>query len=223
MDAKRCKSLKTPTVQVRFVRHRILFTLLVMLFVASSAAHAQTGAGPDIDGHRAEVGAFYTGVNLEGFGETVNGLGGRFGYNFNQHLALDAEFSFFPETHLGNSQLGQKTQAFAGVRAGARSQRVGLFAKLRPGVMFIGEVTSGFNCSGNGLGQTCRPSHNNLALDAGGVLELYPSSRAIVRLDVGDTIVRIRNTTRGLLTGGPVATSDTTHNFQFSVGFGYRF
>jgi hypothetical protein len=23
--------------------------------------------------------------------------------------------------------------------------------------------------------------------------------------------------------GSPVATSDTTHNFQFSVGFGYRF
>ena len=222
MDAKRCKSLKTPTVQVSFVRHGILFTLLVMLFVASSAAHAQTGAGPDIDAHRAEVGAFYTGVNLEGFGETVNGLGGRFGYNVNQHLALDTEFSFFPETHLGNSQFGQKTQAFAGVRAGARSQRVGLFAKLRPGVMFIGEVTSGFNCSGNGLGQTCRPSHNNLALDAGGVLELYPSSRAIVRLDAGDTIVRIRDTTRGLL-GSATTVSDTTHNFQFSVGFGYRF
>jgi len=204
------------------MRYRIFLTLLAMLFVASSAAHAQTGAGPDVDGHRAEVGAFYTGVNLEGFGETVNGLGGRFGYNFNRHLALDAEFSFFPETHLGNRQTGQKTQGFAGIRAGARSNRVGLFAKLRPGVMFIGEVTSGFNCSSNSLGQTCRPSHNNLALDAGGVLELYPSSRAIIRLDAGDPIVRIRNTTRGLL-GSSTAVSDTTHNFQFSVGFGYRF
>jgi hypothetical protein len=204
------------------MRHRILFPLLVMLCVAASAAHAQTQDGPDVGVHRAEVGAFYTGVNLDGFGETVNGLGGRFGYNFNQHLALDTEFSFFPETHLGNSQFGQKTQAFAGIRAGARSKRAGLFAKLRPGVMFIGEVTSGFNCSSNGLGQTCRPSHNNLALDAGGVLELYPTSRAIVRFDAGDTIVRLRNATRGLL-GSSTASSDTTHNFQFSVGFGYRF
>ena len=204
------------------MRHRILFTLLVMLCVASPAAHAQAGARPDVDGHRAEVGAFYTGVNLEGFGETVNGLGGRFGYNFDKHLALDAEFGFFPETHLGNSQFGQKTQAFAGIKAGARANRVGLFAKLRPGVMFIGEVTSGFNCSGTNFGRTCRPSHNNFALDAGGVLELYPSARTIVRLDAGDTIVRIRNTTRGLL-GSSTAVSDTTHNFQFSVGFGYRF
>jgi outer membrane protein with beta-barrel domain len=200
------------------MHHKMFFALLVTLFVASAAARAQTSGEPDVDAHRAEVGAFYTGVNLDGFGETVNGLGGRFSYNFNKHFALDTEFSFFPETHLGNSQFGQKAQAFAGVKAGARSNRVGLFAKLRPGVMFIGEVTSGFNCSG----QTCRPSHNNLALDAGGVLELYPSSRTIVRLDAGDTIVRIRNATRGVL-GSPTAASDTTHNFQFSVGFGYRF
>jgi hypothetical protein len=88
--------------------------------------------------------------------------------------------------------------------------------------MFIGEVTSGFNCNSTSFGQTCRPSHNNLAVDVGGVLELYPSRRAIVRLDAGDTIVRIRNATAGVI-GAPAVTTDTTHNFQFSVGFGYRF
>jgi hypothetical protein len=201
---------------------KIFLAALTLIIFSPAAARAQGGGAPDVDAHRAEVGVLYTGVNLEGFGETVNGLGGRFGYNFNKHLALDTEFSFFPETHLGNRQFGQKTQAFAGIRAGARSRYVGLFAKARPGVMFIGEVTSGFNCNSNGLGQTCRPSHNNFALDAGGVLELYPSPRAIVRFDAGDTIVRIRNTTRGLL-GSSTAVSDTTHNFQFSVGFGYRF
>lgn len=206
------------------MRNRTLLMLLFISLAAPAAARAQTtGDAPDVEEHRAEVGAFYTGVNLEGFGETINGLGGRFGYNFNQHLALDAEFSFFPETHLGNRQVGQKTQAFAGVRAGARTNRVGLFAKLRPGVMFIGEVTSGLNCTGTSFGQTCRPSHNNFALDAGGILELYPSARTIVRLDAGDTIVRLRSATGGLLTGGPVATTDITHNFQFGVGFGYRF
>ena len=204
------------------MRHRFFFTLLLTLFVLPAAARAQAGGAPDVEAHRAEVGVLYTGVSLEGFGETINGLGGRFGYNFNRHLALDAEFSFFPETHLGNRQSGQKTQAFAGVRAGTRTRYVGVFAKARPGVMFIGEVTSGFNCNGTSFGRTCRPSHNNFALDAGGVLELYPSSRAIVRLDAGDTIVRIRNATTGVI-GSPVATSDTTHNFQFSVGFGYRF
>ena len=204
------------------MRQRIFFMLLAASLLAPAAASAQTGDAPDVDAHRAEVGVLYTGVNLDGFGETINGLGGRFGYNFNKNLALDAEFSFFPETHLGNRQFGQKTEGFVGVRAGARSRYVGLFAKARPGVMFIGEITSGFNCNSNSLGRTCRPSHNNLALDAGGVLELYPSSRTIVRLDAGDTIVRIRNATAGIF-ASPTATSDTTHNFQFSVGFGYRF
>jgi hypothetical protein len=201
---------------------KIFIAALTLIIFSPAAARAQVSGAPDVETHRAEVGVLYTGVNLEGFGETVNGLGGRVGYNFNKHLALDTEFSFFPETHLGNRQFGQKTQAFAGVRAGARSRYVGLFAKARPGVMFIGEVTSGFDCNGTGFGQTCRPSHNNFAFDAGGVLELYPSSRAIVRLDAGDTIVRIRDATRGLL-GSSTAVSDTTHNFQFGFGFGYRF
>ncbi len=201
------------------MRYRILFTLLFVILVTPAAARAQA----DVDEHRAEVGAFYTGINLEGFGETINGLGGRFGYNFNKNLALDTEFGFFPETHLGNRQSGQKTQAFAGVRAGARTNRVGLFAKARPGVMSIGEITSGFSCSGTSFGQTCRPRHNNFALDLGGVLELYPSARAIVRFDAGDTVVRIRSATGGFVFSSPTATSDTTHNFQFAVGFGYRF
>ncbi len=203
---------------------KIFFAILTLTIFLPAAARAQAGDAPDVDTHRAEVGVLYTGVNLEGFGETVGGLGGRFGYNFNKHLALDAEFSFFPEAHLGNRQTGQKTQAFAGVRAGARSRYVGLFAKARPGVMFIGEVTSGFDCDDTSFGRTCRPSHNNLALDAGGVLEFYPSARSIIRLDAGDTIVRIREVRggTGVLFGG-TATSDTTHNFQFSVGFGYSF
>ena len=202
---------------------RVLFTLLFIIACAPAAARAQEGEAPDVEAHRAEVGGFYTGVSLEGFGKAINGLGGRFGYNINRHLAVDSEFSYFPETHLGNQQFGTKTQGFLGVKAGARAERFGLFAKVRPGVMFIGEVTSGFNCTGTSFGQTCRPSHNHFALDAGGVLELYPSARTIVRLDVGDTIVRIRNATGGVLSGGQTTTSDTTHNFQVSVGFGYRF
>src|SRR5205085_1184479 len=131
------------------MRQKFFFAVLALFLFAPAAARAQSqpGAPPDVDEHRAEVGAFYTGVNLQGFGETVNGLGGRFGYNFHKHFALDA----------------------------------------------------------------------------GGVLELYPSSRAIVRFDAGDTVIRLRHTAAGgLLTLPPIA-GDTTHNFQFSVGFGYRF
>jgi hypothetical protein len=46
---------------------------------------------------------------------TLSGLGGRFAYNINHHLAIDAEASFFPETHLLNEEFGQKMQGFVGL------------------------------------------------------------------------------------------------------------
>ena len=196
------------------------FAILALFLLPPTATHAQPQA--DADEHKAEVGAFYTGIHLKGFGETINGLGGRFGYNINRYLAVDAEASFMPARHLGNNQIGQNVQGFIGARAGMHSRYIGVFAKARPGVMSIGEVTSGFNCSGNGFGTICRPSHNNFALDAGGVVELYPAARTIIRFDAGDTIVRIRNATAGILIA-PVTTSETTNNLQLSVGFGYRF
>jgi hypothetical protein len=199
------------------MRHTFFAAAIALLLVTASAS-AQT----QVDDHKFEVGAFYTAVNLEGFGEAVSGLGGRLGYNFNKYVALDAEGSFFPSAHLGNNQIGQKTQGFIGVKVGARSKYVGVFAKARPGVMFIGEVTSGFNCSSSGPVTRCSPSHNNFALDAGGVVEFYPSSRTIIRVDVGDTIVRLHSATPGVLLPAQSST-DITHNFQASIGFGYRF
>ena len=169
------------------IRQGCCFAILTCLF-APTATRAQSRS--DANEYKAEVGMFYTGIHLKGFGETINGLGGRFGYNINKYLAVDAEASFMPETHLGNNQLGQKVQGFIGVKAGMRSRYVGVFAKARPGVMFIGEVTSGFNCSGTGFATICRPSHNNFALDAGGAIELYPSCDAAPKARVQVSIYR---------------------------------
>ena len=216
------------------MRHRIFFAAAVLsLLLAAAPARAQS----PVDEHKFEAGAFFTAINLEGFGETVpgagnrdavvKGLGGRAGYNFTENFALDAEASFFPETALGNEQFGQKTQAFVGIKAGARNKRAGVFAKARPGVMFIGEVTSGFDCDRGTSVTVCRPEHNAFAFDAGGVVEFYPSSRAILRVDAGDTIIRLRRgvaPSGGLIFANPAQPStNTTHNFQVSVGFGYRF
>lgn len=204
------------------MRKELLLSLLTLFLLTSAAARAQDD-DTTIEDHRFEVGAFYTALNLDGFdSEPISGVGGRVAYNFNKYLALDAEASFFPETKLGNDQLGQKVQGFVGVRAGKRTKYVGLFAKARPGVMSIGEVTSGFSCNSTTFGQTCRPRHSNFALDAGGVLEFYPTRRAIIRIDAGDTIVRLRDATRGIF-AGTQATTDVTHNFQFTIGVGYRF
>jgi hypothetical protein len=175
-----------------------------------------------LDDHKFEIGAHYTAIGLDDF-EPVSGVGGRFGYNFHKNFALDAEASFFPETKLGNDQIGQKVQGFIGIKAGGRMKYAGLFAKLRPGVMAIGEITSGFDCNRTSFGSSCRPSHAQFALDAGAVAEFYPSRRFIIRLDVGDTMVHLRRATRDILGETTRTSSDFTHNLQVGIGFGYRF
>lgn len=192
-----------------------IIALLLLLAPARSDAQTRT------DEHKVEVGGFFTAIGVETSDESVNGVGGRFAYNFTKNFALDTEASFFPSDKLGNHQFGQKAQAFAGLKAGGRTRYVGVFAKARPGVMFLGDSTSGFNC--NSSGGFCRPSHNNFAFDAGAIVEFYPSRRSIIRVDAGDTIVRQRNVA-GLGFFGPTpTTTETTHNFQVSIGFGYRF
>lgn len=164
-----------------------LFILIAIVLFAAPAVRAQA----QFDEHKFEIGGHYTAIGLEDFRRPINGVGARFGYNFNEYVALDAEASFFPETRLGNEQFGQKAQGFAGLHAGARSKYVGLFAKARPGVMSVGEITSSFDCEARTGFNVCRPNHNQLAFDAGLVFEVYPAGRAIIRVDVGDTIVRL--------------------------------
>src|SRR5215472_13757497 len=109
------------------MRRGCSFAILALCLFATTATRAQSQSAAD--GYKAEVGAFYTGIHLKGFGGTINGLGGRFGYNINKYLAVDAEASFMPETHLGNNQLGQKVQGLIGAKIGLRSRHVGVFAK----------------------------------------------------------------------------------------------
>jgi hypothetical protein len=196
---------------------RFFFTVAALLLLAPSGARAQT------EEYKYEVGAVFTAVGAENLDGASKGLGARFGYNLNENFALDAETAFFPRRHLGNDQGGQNVQGFVGIKAGARSKYVGLFAKVRPGVMFIGTSTSGFDCDTRDDFRVCRPERNHLALDAGIVAEVYPSSRTIIRVDLGDTIVRFKSAGRNVFNGAETSSTNVSHNFQASVGFGYRF
>ena len=189
----------------------------LLLLLAPSGARAQT------DEYKYEVGAVFTAIGAESLDQSSNGLGARFAYNFNEHFALDTEAAFFPRRQLGNNQTGQNVQGFAGIKAGVRSKYVGVFGKARPGVMSIGDSISGFDCEDEGFFTTCRPERSHLALDLGLVAEVYPTSRTIIRVDAGDTIIRFRQAGRNVFQGTQVSSTDVSHNFQLSIGFGYRF
>jgi hypothetical protein len=202
---------------------------LLSLFVLAMPINAQ------VTDRKFEVGGFFTSITLDDFKErvspgfasgdaTVNGIGGRLTYNINENFAIDGEGTFFPSAHLGNEESGQKMQGFVGVKAGARNKWVGAFAKARPGIMWFGEFTSRGGCTPTSFGSVCGVDHEkDFALDLGGVVEFYPAERAIIRVDVGNTLVRFQDRTLGTIGNPVILDGGFKSNFQVSLGFGWRF
>lgn len=180
-----------------------------------------------------------TRVSLSEGHKTEPGFGARIGYNFTKNVALEAEGNFFPrEREFGG---GRRSQALFGIKAGKRFEQVGLFAKARPGFVRFSEgdlsrPRPGIVCvavipAPAGCFEAVPRTH--FAFDVGGVVEYYPSPRTILRFDAGDTIIRFGNhrvpivinpdpsVVQGVVVG--FAPSETTHNFQGSIGLGVRF
>ncbi len=159
------------------------------------------------------------------------GGGGRFTYNLSEYVGFEIEANFF----VGETRFfapagsgGHMIQAVAGVKAGKRFRRFGVFAKGRPGFVSFSEGTlpanPRFRPNEQGLlvPQLERATH--LAFDLGGVVEFYASRRFVTRFDAGDTIIRYSG--RDIPNSGvpPIRIpAETRHNFQLSAGVGFRF
>lgn len=222
----------------------ILLTIALVAVSLSSFAEARAQS----DEKKFEVGGQVSIMRMEtrsinpGFGTTIStghenvfGLGGRVGYNFSRYFAAEAELNLFPQND--DVKAGRKIQGLFGVKAGKRFDKVGVFAKARPG--FI-RFEKGDYETAPVICLTIFPpplacfnpvSRTNFAIDLGGVVEVYPSKRTIIRFDAGDTIVRFpaRSVAApdpdfgpGVLFAVPVA-AETKHQFQASVGVGFRF
>jgi hypothetical protein len=169
---------------------------------------------------------------------TDYGIGGRLGYDFSKHFALEAEGNFFPRDR--DMEGGRKIQGLFGVKTGKRFERVGVFAKARSG--FVRFEKGDYRFGPGGCVTVFPPpitcfqpvARTDFAMDLGGVIELYPSRHTIIRFDAGDTIIRLgaRNvaaTQPAIPAASPFhlvvipVSAETTHNLQASVGFGFRF
>lgn len=193
------------------------FTITIaalLLSITDQAAHAQS------EMPKLELGAQFSAIRLSDFRPTRRGssiyfskwevgVGGRATYNFNSHLAVEGEVNFFfPEDSLLRGNL--RTEGLFGVKAGKRWDRFGLFGKLRPGFM----ISEAMCLTKEGRAARCSepvPRENNVALDLGFVLEVYTSRRYILRLDVGDTLIRDRRPRKII------------QNPQITLGVGFRF
>src|SRR5713226_10087891 len=116
-----------------FVRKSFSFalsTIAVFLFAGSERVFAQSKTP------KFEVGAQFSLIRFSDLEITEPGFGGRFTYNINKHVAVEAEVNLFPrdtEDYIESLKGGHKTQALFGLKAGTRNRRIGLFLKIRPG------------------------------------------------------------------------------------------
>jgi Outer membrane protein beta-barrel domain len=210
---------------------------LCVLLLFTLALHGSASA--QSEERKLELGVQVSGIAASGFGDkdTLGG-GGRVTYNLTKYVALEGELNYLTANSFDSYQ---RLQGQFGVKAGLRYKKFGVFGKVRPGFIntkqdFFFQIPCGTVCT-----QTisATDSYTGFSLDVGGVAEIYPSKRILVRFDVGDTIVNRRepivffdspifNRQQPPIFFGqsllaiPGRTS-ATHNLQLSVGVGFRF
>jgi hypothetical protein len=201
----------------------LLSTATFFFFIAGARAQED-------DFPRFEAGIHGTLLNLPAVGEMPGGFGGRFGYNFKEWIGIESEVNYFPvrdttqcvgivdnrgiriPCHTGNGGYFGETQMLAGIKTGIRAERVGLFAKIRPGFVHFSnrQHMEYFN----------NPSPWRFALDVGGVFEIYLNSAAAIRIDLGETLINYGGY-RSI--GGYPSQKSTNHGFQGGIGFMFQF
>src|SRR5262245_44053629 len=136
---------------------------------------------------RLEAGGFMTYAFLErigstdhGVGTSTLGLGGRAVWHLVPFVDLDGELVVHPNVGVQ----GHKLEGFVGAKAGVRSNRVGAFAKVRPGFLFFSKDPFGVGRAGATLPRTEWAGSLDPSLDVGGVIEYYTRSNFIVRVDL---------------------------------------
>src|ERR1700752_942178 len=212
-------------------RIQYLIALTGMLLVQSHLV-AQTPELP-----KYEVAAEFTSMDRDNFsGGAEMGVGARFTFNLNKTFSLETAAYHFPRTCFTCEHDGTVTEVVGGLKVGKRFEKWGIFAKARPGVVSFsrGEV--------NLVPAAWQPSFpfnfvfnrvNSFAVDAGGVVEFYPSKRIVTRFDAGDTIIHFSRRQFNSVISDPsnntfipftiTRPAKTTHNFQFMASLGFRF
>jgi hypothetical protein len=194
----------------------VLGGLLLILLTPASRAQSDVPRF-ELGGHSTFISFQHTYPNAE-----QAGIGATATWNLNSHLALDSAIDFLP-TSLGVANPnggGSILQSVAGLKAGVRKSRFGLFAKVRAGFFDVTAFeTTSFNPPAAAFVRLIQPE-----LDLGAVAEVCISRRLSLRYDLGDTMVFYGK--RTINQGGTSITaigSRTLQNFQFSAGIAFRF
>jgi hypothetical protein len=157
------------------------------------------------------------------------GFGTRFTYNFSSIFSFDAEGDFFPTSAPTEPQRGGRAFAvLAGPKAGWRFTKFAVFVKARPGIINFSSaevVTTGIEPNGTPFFAAFPGGHrSDLALDLGGILEINTSRRTMLRLDVGEMLVRYGDRTYPIPTTPVIidVIGVVGNSLLVTAGFSYR-
>jgi hypothetical protein len=190
-----------------------LAAIALLLSFNVSRTQAQTNKPDEQKTPRFELGGqlYYVGNTDVSDG----GVGGRFTYNFNRYFAIDTEAN--ASLYVGDETIGVNgALVFAGVKVGRRFNKVGVFAKARPG------FTTSFT---RHTGPTFFDSERvtKPALDLGVVLEYYPGKHSVVRVDASDVIIGFGDDLIRETRCPCPRRIGTKHGLYLSIGYGFRF
>jgi hypothetical protein len=169
---------------------------------ATSDATAQTQAGPH-----------YSVLSLDYPDQTRHGLGAFVVYSPRPWLGIDVSTTLFAGDGIG----GHAWQLLAGPRAGVTRGRVGIFAHVRPGLIRFSDrfLAPGVVCIAIfPPPEGCLARQTNAAVSVGGTVDVAVAPRALVRIDVGDSLTRYGRATDG---------ARWTHALQVAAGGAWRF
>lgn len=193
--------------------------VLLLFLLGAPGVSAQT------DYTRFEFGGEYSLVRLTTAdlgAANYSGFGGRFDWNLNRRLALEAQVDFFPQNlrPLISIQGGQTVQGAFGIRAKVvQTRRVSVFGLVRPGFFHFTDVLYGNPNSSSGF--STRPE-THFAMNIGGGLEYYASPRWVLRADIEGNPYRVPNSTAYLPGGGKsliLGQIDDTTRLSFGVAY----
>lgn len=202
---------------MRSFRPCILMACLILLWPAFATAQSRS---------RFELGGQITSATSSQFDETDVGVGGRFSWNPAGALGLESEINFYPNDFSDKNPFSRgRVEGLFGATAGPRVGPLRAFAKARSGFLIVERASRPFACilifppplsCQLGGGRTLP------AFDVGGGVELFPTDRTFVRVEIGDRVLKYPGP---VLDDRGVAHSDSffSHDFRFAAGAGLRF
>jgi Outer membrane protein beta-barrel domain len=156
--------------------------------------------------------------------EPNSGAGAWGDYNFSRWGAVDIAAFYLPhDDHTRDYQDGgQAFEAYGGLKAGFRTRRFGYFAKFRPGIVQFAKTLEEEDITPTAISLRI-DKFTNLAFDAGGVIEFYPSRHLVLRIDMGEDVLLYRARTV-VVSGSPASIPGlAASSFLFLTGAGWRF